>query len=65
MDKRDMKQMDLKTFSEYYGISASTLKLWIHMKSFPAYKQGHKWYVDIDEYRVWRQREHNVSYKYA
>ena len=65
MDKRDMKQMDLKTLSEYYGISVSTLKLWIHRKSFPAYKQGHKWYVDIDESKVWRKKEHNISYKYA
>lgn len=61
----NIRQMDLKTFREVYGISEDTVLRWVHTKKFPAYKQGHKWYVDIREYEKWRKSEHINSYKYA
>ena len=61
----DVRQVDLKTFRKMYGIPENTIERWIHMKGFPAYKQGHKLYVDIREYEKWRKIEHINSYKYA
>ena len=48
-----------------YGIPENTVLRWIHVKGFPAYKQGHKWYIDVKAYEKWRATEHANSYKYA
>lgn len=61
----EVKQVDLKTFREMYGIPENTVLRWIHVKGFPAYKQGHKWYIDVKAYEKWRATEHANSYKYA
>ncbi len=61
----EVKQVDLKTFRAMYGIPENTVLRWIHLKGFPAYKQGRKWYIDIDKYEKWRNIEHINSYKYA
>lgn len=65
MSKLDVQQMDLKTFAEFFGIKEKTVKEWIHIKNFPSYKLGGKWYVDIPEFYKWRKLEHTRSYKYA
>ena len=46
----EVKQVDLKTFREMYCIPETTILRWIHTKNFPAYKQGHKWYIDVKAY---------------
>ena len=61
----EIRQVDLKTFRAMYGIPENTVERWIHKKGFPAYKQGHKWYIDIRSYEKWREIEHVNSYKYA
>lgn len=61
----EVKQVDLKTFREMYCIPETTILRWIHTKNFPAYKQGHKWYIDVKAYEKWRETEHANSYKYA
>lgn len=61
----EVKQMDLKTFREVYGIAEDTVLRWVHSKHFPAYKLGHKWYVDIKKFEKWREMEHSNGYKYA
>ena len=55
----------VKTFREMYCIPETTILRWIHTKNFPAYKQGHKWYIDVKAYEKWRETEHINSYKYA
>ena len=61
----EVRQVDLKTFRQMYGIPENTVERWIHTRSFPAYKQGHKWYVDVRKYEKWRETEHAKSYNYA
>lgn len=61
----EVKQVDLKTFREMYCIPETTILRWIHTKNFPAYKQGHKWYIDVKAYEKWRETGHINSYKYA
>ena len=61
----EVKQVDLKTFREMYCIPETTILRWIHTKNFPAYKQGHKWYIDVKAYEKWRATDHANSYKYA
>ena len=61
----EVKQVDLKTFREMYCIPETTILRWIHTKNFPAYKQGHKWYIDVKAYEQSRETEHPNSYKNA
>ena len=62
----EVRQVDLKTFRAMYGIPENTAERWIHSKKgFPAYKLGHKWYVDVKKFEKWREIEHVNSYKYA
>lgn len=61
----DVRQVDLLAFRRMYGIPENTVLRWIHSKGFPAYKLGHKWYVDIQKFEKWRETEHINSYKYA
>lgn len=61
----EAKQMNLATFRETYGIPEDTATRFVYTKNFPAYKQGSRWYVDIDEYKKWRETEHRNSYRFA
>ena len=65
MTEKKILQADLKTFRELYCIPENTVREWVHTKSFPAYKLGSKWYVDIKRFEKWRETEHANSYKYA
>lgn len=55
--QQDMKQMKLKTFCEYYDIPRTTALQWVHTKGFPAYNLCGRWYVDIDKFNKWRERQ--------
>ncbi len=59
------KQMKLKNFCEEFDIPRSTATQWIHSAGFPAYNLCGHWYIDIDEYYIWRKKQHQSSYKYA
>jgi excisionase family DNA binding protein len=61
----EVKQVDLKTFRQMFGIPEHTVQRWVHTKNFPAYKLGQKWYVDVKAFEKWRETEHANSYKYA
>lgn len=61
----EIRQMNLKTFREAYDIPEDTALRWVHSKGFPAYKLGHKWYVDIKKFEKWREKEHANSYRFA
>ena len=63
--QENKKQMCLKRFCAEFDIPRSTIYKWVNVKSFPAYKLGSHWYVDVEEYYKWRRKEHEVSYKYA
>ena len=59
------KQLPLKEFSNEYSIPYTTLMRWIRSKRFyPAYKICGRWYVDIEDYRKWRNEE-QVKLSYA
>ncbi len=64
-DETRVKMMNLKDFRAEYGIPQSTVQLWVHTKSFPAYKLGGRWYVDIPAFLKWRELESTSSYKFA
>lgn len=67
-DKSDVperKMMKLKTFEEVYDIDETTATRWAHSKTFPAYKLGGRWYVDIPKAEKWFVQEHANNYKYA
>ena len=36
----EVKQVDLKTFRQMFGIPEHTVQRWVHTKNFPAYKLG-------------------------
>ena len=61
----EVKQVDLKTFRTMYGIPEHTVLRWVHVKGYPTYKLGQKWYVDVKAFVKWRETEHANSYKYA
>ncbi len=57
-------QLSLSDFKREFGFKNSTAQELIHTKEFPAYKIRGQWYVDIDAFLKWRQREHERNYKY-
>lgn len=61
----EIRQVNLATFREIYGIPEDTVLRWVHTKNFPAYKQGNRWYVDVKKYEKWRETEHRNSYRFA
>lgn len=65
MNKNEKKQLKLNNFCKEYDIPRATAIQWIHSKGFPSYKLCGHWYVDIEEYYKWREKEHTKCYKYA
>lgn len=61
----DKKQLKLNNFCKEYDIPRTTALQWVHSESFPAYKICGHWYVDVEEFRVWREKQHRFGYKYA
>ncbi|MBS6510396.1 MAG: helix-turn-helix domain-containing protein [Clostridiales bacterium] len=63
----EKKQLNTHDFSAAYSLSKATIYRLINRRDdpLPAYKQGSNWYIDIDEYKAWREREHQRCYKYA
>ena len=60
-----MKMMKLPKFCAEFDIPRSTALKWVHSAGFPAYNlQGH-WYVDVEDFYKWRNKQHQISYKYA
>lgn len=63
--KTKLKQMKLTNFCEEFDVPRSTALKWIHANGFPAYRLSGHWYIDIDEFYLWRKEEHTRCYKYA
>lgn len=63
----EKKQLSIRDFAESYGLSKPTIYRYINRRDdpLPAYKQGRVWYIDIEAYKAWREREHQRCYKYA
>lgn len=62
MLKKEKKQMKLNNFCKNFDIPRSTALEWIHILDFPAYKIGGRWYVDVDSYYNWREKENEKHY---
>ena len=62
MDVINKKQMKLKTFCEQFDIPRTTVLQWVHGSNFPAYNLCGRWYVDIDKFLHWREKEHNKKF---
>ena len=63
----EKKQLKLSEFREMFGMGREIVYKLVRRKDdpLPAYKQGKYWYVDIEAYKAWREREHQRCYKYA
>lgn len=62
MDSKTAKQqMTIKTFAEEFDLSIPTLRRLIHIEGFPAYKLGGMWYIDVAEYRKWRDIQSRLN----
>ena len=57
--------MKLKTFCNEFDIARTTVLQWVHSDGFPAYCLNGRWYVDIEKYYIWRDKQHKKSYKYT
>ena len=61
----EKKQMKLPNFCKEYDIPRTTILKWVHTIDFPAYNLSGHWYVDIQQYYKWREKENIRSNKYA
>jgi hypothetical protein len=59
--------MQLPKFIEEYAMprTVAMRKIQRAFDPLPAVKIGKLWYVKLDEYPDWEEREHQRSYKYA
>ncbi len=48
-----------------YNVARTTVLKWVHSDGFSAYNLCGHWYVDVDKFYIWRERQHKKSYKYA
>lgn len=55
------KQLKLKTFCDLFDIARTTALQWVHTEGFPAYNLCGRWYVDVDKFYKWRDRQHAKS----
>ncbi len=65
LDYIDKKQMKLTKFCESFDIPRTTALQWVHSQNFPAYNLMGRWYIDVDEYYLWRKKQHIKNYRYA
>lgn len=65
MKMSDKKQMKLNNFCKEFDIPRTTALKWINSENFPAYNLRGHWYVDVEKYYKWRDRQHTKSYKYT
>lgn len=56
----NMNQMSLPTFCKSFDMPRETvLELIRGNKRFPGYKIGGRWYIDIIEFKEWREKNNN------
>ena len=54
--------MKLNNFCKEFDIPRSTALKWIHSRGFPAYNLSGHWYIDVEKFYDWRDKEHIKSY---
>ena len=60
---KDKKQLKLNTFCSMFDVPRSTAILWYNTSGFPMYKISGRWFVDLEEYYVWRKEQLNRDYE--
>lgn len=61
--KTEKKQLRIATFSKLFDIPLPTLNNLIHVEGFPSYKIGGRWYIDIEQFEKWREKENILNKK--
>jgi len=51
----------LKEAAEAANVSEPTMRNWVHIKGFPAFRTGKKWIVPVDAFRRWLEQQAGVS----
>ena len=62
---KNKKQLRLTNFCKEFDVPRTTALKWVHSNDFPAYNLCGHWYVDLEQYYKWRNKQHLKSYKYA
>lgn len=63
----ERKRLPLPQFCEEYGIGRTKALQLINRSEdpLPARKIGGRWFINLETYPEWEDREHMRSYKYA